>query len=142
MELVLAFHGKLFCHMEQIVFPIIPIDVFQIEAEGLTATHGFGIAFAQQQSIVGFLTGAHQTINQRLVQFIHSPLNIGAREFIFHTGIGVAVQFAQLSPEDVLQQHMVLAAPLFLAVFRRNVCVTHGLKKLNGRFLANIGLKI
>ena len=118
MELVLAFHSEFFCHMEQVVFPVIPVDVFEIEAERLTSTHGFGIAFSQQKSIVNFLTGAHQTIDQWFVQFIHSTLNVGSGEFIFRTGIGVAVQFAQLSPEDIFQQNMVFAAPLFLAVFR------------------------
>ena len=39
-------------------------------------------------------------------------------KFILRTGILITIQLAQLSPEDILQQNMVLAAPLLLAIFR------------------------
>ena len=119
-----------------------PVDVFQIEAEGLAAAHSFRVAFAQQQSVIDLLTGAHQTVGQRFVQLLHGPLNIGSGELVFRAGIAVAVQPAQLSPEDVFQKHMVAAAPLLFTVFGRDVDITHGLQKFNSRFLAGIHFQI
>ena len=124
MLLVLAFYRVFFCDMEQVVIPVIPVNILQIKAERFTVTNSFRIALAHQQRIIDFLAGTHQTISQRFVQFVHSPFNVGSRELIHRTGIGVAVQFAQLSPENVLQQNMVLAPPLFLAVFRRNIDIS------------------
>ena len=100
-KLILAFYSEFFRHMEQVVFRMLPVDVFQIEAEGLSAAHSFRVAFAQQQSIVDLLAGAHQTVGQRFVQLLHGPLDIGSGEFVFRAGIAVAVQPAQLSPEDI-----------------------------------------
>ena len=140
--LVPAVYGEFLGHMEEVVVPVVPVDVFQIEAEGLAAAHGFGIAFAQQEGIVNLLTGAHQTVYQRLVQLVHSTLDVGGGELIFCTGVGVAVQSAQLPTEDIFQQNMVSAAPLFFAVLRGDVGISHGLEQFNSRDLACLPLKI
>ena len=87
--------------MEQVVLRMLPIYVFQVEAEGLAAAHSFRVAFAQQQSVIDFLTGTHQTVGQRFVQLLHGPLDVCGRELVFRAGIAVAVQPAQLSPEDI-----------------------------------------
>ena len=61
-KLILAFYSEFFRHMEQVVLRMLPVDVFQIEAEGLSAAHSFRVAFAQQQSVIDLFAGAHQTI--------------------------------------------------------------------------------
>ena len=48
----------------------------------------------------------------------------------------------RLSPEDIFQQNMVSAAPLFFAVLRGDVGISHGLEQFNGRNLACLPLKI
>ena len=142
MLLVLAFYCKFFCHMKYIVLRMIPINVLQIETEHFTFANGFQIAFAQKKRIIDFLAGAHKTIGQRLVQIIHGPLDIGRGKLILCTGIGVSIELAQLTAQDILQQHMILTAALLLTVLRRYVCVTHGLKKFNSRLLACIDFQI
>ena len=61
-KLILAFYSEFFRHMEQVVLRVFPVDVFQIEAERLSAAHSFRVAFAQQQSVIDLFAGAHQTI--------------------------------------------------------------------------------
>ena len=142
MLLVLTVHGELFRHMEHVILRILPVYVFQIETEHPAFPDGFRITFAQQQRIVDFLTGAHKAVGQRLVEVLHSPLNVGGRELVLDAGIGVPVQPAKLAPQDIFQQHMVFAAALFFAIFGRYVCVTHGLQKFNGGILAGVDLQI
>ena len=50
-------------NMEQVVLRMLPINVFQIETEGFTLTYSLWIAFAQQQGIINFFTGADQTVS-------------------------------------------------------------------------------
>ena len=77
MLLVLTVYGKLLRHMEHIVLRILPINVFQIEAEHSAFTDGFRITFAQQQRIIDLLTGTHKAICQRLVEVFHGSLDVG-----------------------------------------------------------------
>ena len=57
-ELVPAVYCKLLGNMEQVVLRMLPVNVFQIETEGFSLAHGLGIAFAQQQGVIDFFTGA------------------------------------------------------------------------------------
>ena len=142
MLLVQTVHREFFRHVEQVVLRVFPVNIFQVKAEGLSVAHSFRIAFAQQQGIVDLLAGAHQPIGQWLVQFLHGPLNVGSRKFVFRTGIAVTVQLAQLAPEDVFQQYMVSAAPLPFTVLGGNVGIAHGSEKFNSRFLAGADFEI
>ena len=62
-EFVPAVYCKLLSNMEQIVLRMLPVNVFQIETEGFTLSYSLWIAFAQQQSIIDFFTGADQTVS-------------------------------------------------------------------------------
>ena len=62
-KLVPTVYCKLLGNMEQVVLRMLPVDVFQIETEGFSLAHGLRIAFAQQQGIIDFFTGADQTIS-------------------------------------------------------------------------------
>ena len=62
-KLVPTVYCKLLGNMEQVVLRMLPVDVFQIETEVFSLAHGLGIAFAQQQGIIDFFTGADQTIS-------------------------------------------------------------------------------
>ena len=95
---------------------MLPVNIFQIETEGFTLTYSLWIAFAQQQGIIDFFTGADQAVGEGLVQIFHSPLNVGGGELVFRTGEGIAVEPPQLASEDVFQQNVVSAASLRLAV--------------------------
>ena len=54
----------------------------------------------------------------------------------------VAIELAQLTAQDVFQQHMILAAALLFAVLRRYVCVSHGLQKHNSRLLTCVNFRV
>ena len=62
-ELVPTVYCKLLGNMEQVVLRMLPVNIFQIEAEGFTLTYSFWIAFAQQQGVIDFFTGADQTVS-------------------------------------------------------------------------------
>ena len=62
-ELVPAVYCKLLGNMEQVVLRMFPVNVFQVETEGFALSHSLWIAFAQQQGIIDFFTGADQTIS-------------------------------------------------------------------------------
>ena len=100
--LVQAVHREFLGDMEHVVFRVLPIDVFQVKTKRFALSDSFRIAFSQQKGVIDLLAGTHQTIGQGLVQILHGPLNIGGGEFIFRTGVGIAVQPAKLPPEDVL----------------------------------------
>ena len=105
-------YGVFLCYMEQVVLRMIPVDVFQIEAQELTFTYGFLIAFAQQEGVVDPLAGANEAISERFVQVFHSSFNIGRGKFIFDTTVGIAVELAQLATEDIFQQDVVVVPAL------------------------------
>ena len=135
-QLITAVNGEFFGYMEQIVFRMLPVDIPQVEAENFPFAHGLGVAFAQKQRIVDLFTGAHQTICERFVQIVHGTFNVGSGKFIFRTGKGVPVQTAQLSAQNVFQQHMVPAAALRVAVLRGNIGIPHGLQQIERGLLA------
>ena len=62
-ELVPAVYCKLLSNMEQIVLRMLPVNIFQVEAEGFTLSYSLWIAFAQQQGIIDFFTGADQAVS-------------------------------------------------------------------------------
>ena len=62
-KLVPAVYCKLLGNMEQVVLRMFPVNVFQIETEGFTLTYSLWIAFAQQQGIIDFFTGADQAVS-------------------------------------------------------------------------------
>ena len=62
-ELVPAVYCKLLSNMEQVVLRMLPVNIFQVEAEGFTLTYSLWIAFAQQQGIIDFFTGADQAVS-------------------------------------------------------------------------------
>ena len=62
-KLVPAVYCKLLGNMEQVVLQMFPINILQIETEGFTLTYSLWIAFAQQQGIINFFTGADQTVS-------------------------------------------------------------------------------
>ena len=142
MLLVPTVHGELFRHMEHVILRILPVNVFQVEVEHSAFADGFRITFAQQQRIIDFFAGTHKAVGQRLVQILHGSLDVCGGEFIFRTGIRITVELAELPTQNVLQQHMISTAPLLFAVLRRDVYVTHGLKKPDSRFLACVDFQI
>ena len=62
-ELVPTVYCKLLGNMEQVVLRMFPVNVFQIETEGFALTYSLWIAFAQQQGIIDFFTGADQAVS-------------------------------------------------------------------------------
>ena len=46
-ELVPAVHRKLLGDMEQVVFPMLPVNKFQVKTESFTFSHSLRVAFAQ-----------------------------------------------------------------------------------------------
>ena len=71
-KLILAFYSEFFRHMEQVVLRMLPVDVFQIEAEGLSAAHSFRVAFAQQQSVIDLFAGVQKKV----------PLNLNIPQYL------------------------------------------------------------
>ena len=63
MKLIPTVYCKLLSNIEQVVLRMLPVDVFQVETESFTLTYSLWIAFAQQQSIIYFFTGADQAIS-------------------------------------------------------------------------------
>lgn len=53
-ELVPTIYCKFPGNMEQVVFRMLPADIFQVEAESFTLTYSFWIALAQQQGVIDF----------------------------------------------------------------------------------------
>ncbi|CDA79109.1 unknown [Clostridium sp. CAG:242] len=137
-KLVPAVYRKFFGDMKQVILWMLPVNVFQVETESFTLSYNLWIAFAQQQGIIDFFTGAHQAVGEGLIQFLHSSLDVGRGKLVFRTGEGIAVKPPQLASKNVFQQHMVPAAPLRLAVLWGNIGITHGSQQINGRLLANI----
>ena len=111
-KLVPAVHRKFLGHMEKVILRVLPVDVFQVEAEVFSLAHGFRITFPQQKGIIDLFTGTHQAVGKRLVQILHGPLNIGGGELVFCAREGVAVEPPQLAAENVFQQHMIAAPSL------------------------------
>ena len=62
-ELVPAIYCKLLGNMEQVVLRMFPVNVFQVETEGFALSHSLWIAFAQQQGIIDFFTGANKAVS-------------------------------------------------------------------------------
>ena len=62
-NLVPAVYCKLLSNMEQIVLRMLPVNIFQVEAEGFTLSYSLWITFAQQQGIIDFFTGADQAVS-------------------------------------------------------------------------------
>ena len=62
-KLVPAVYCKLLGNMEQVVLRMFPVNIFQIETEGFALTYSLWIAFAQQQGIIDFFTGADQAVS-------------------------------------------------------------------------------
>ena len=62
-ELVPAVYCKLLGNMEQVVLRMFPVNVFQVETEGFALSHSLWIAFAQQQGIIDFFTGANKAVS-------------------------------------------------------------------------------
>ena len=62
-ELVPTIYGKLLGNMEQVVLRMFPVNVFQVETEGFALSHSLWIAFAQQQGIIDFFTGANKAVS-------------------------------------------------------------------------------
>ena len=63
MKLVPTVYCKLLSNMEQVVFRMFPVNVFQIKTEGFTLSYSLWIAFAQQQCVIDFFTGADQAVS-------------------------------------------------------------------------------
>ena len=62
-ELVPAIYRKLLGNMEQVVLWMFPVNILQIETESLALTYSLWIAFAQQQGIIDFFTGANKAVS-------------------------------------------------------------------------------
>ena len=142
MLLVLTVNGVFICDMEHIVLRVLPVDILQVKTEQLPFSNGFLIAAAQQQRIVNPLACAHQPLGQSELQVIHGALNIGGGEFIYRAAIFIAIEFAQLPPQHVAQQHPVGTAALQHAVVGGNVAVAHGLQELYGGLLAGVFFEV
>ena len=118
MLLVLTVNGEFLGDMKNVVAEIIPVDIFQIEAEQLAFADNLRIAFAEQQRVIDFFACAHKAVKQRLVKVVYRSFDIRGGKLVLGSGIGVAVQPAQLTAENILQQHMITAAALLGAVLR------------------------
>ena len=116
MTLVLALDRKLLRHMEDVVSPILPVDVLQIEAEQFPFADRLLIAPSQQQRIINLLARADKSVGERLVKVLHCPFDVRRGELIFDAGIRIPVQPPQLPAQDVLQKNMVASATLHFAV--------------------------
>ena len=92
-----AFHRKFFRDMVKVLRRVLPVNVLQVEVQQPSFAYSFGIAFAQHKCIIDFFAGAHKAVRQRYFQIIHGVLNVDCRKFIFHTAIGITVQFPQLT---------------------------------------------
>lgn len=121
---------------------MLPVDVFQIEALHPSFADSFFVTVAQQQLIVDLFAAAHKAVNQRFIQILHGAFDVRGGEFVFYTRVFIAVQTAQLPTQHVLQQNMVMAAPLLSAVLRRYIRISHGLKQFHCRLLGGIGFFI
>ena len=118
MLLVLTVNGEFLGDMKYVVAEIIPVDIFQIEAEQLAFADNLRIAFAEQQRVIDLFACAHKTVKQRLVKVLYRAFDICGRKLVFDSGIGITVQPAQLTAENIFQQHMITAAALLGAVLR------------------------
>ena len=123
---VLAVHGELLRDVEHVVLRVVPVDIAEIEAEHFAVADGLRIAFAQQQRVVNLFAGAHEAIGQRFVEVLHGALDVGGGELVFRARIDIAVEPAELTAQDVPEQHMIPAAALLVAIRRGNVGVAHG----------------
>ena len=121
---------------------MLPVDVFQIETLHPPFADGLFVAVAQKQLIVDLFTAAHKAFNQRFVQILHGAFDVRGGEFVFDACIFITVQTAQLPPQDILQQHMVMAAALLPAVLRRDIRISHDLKQFQRRLLGGIRFQI
>ena len=121
-----AVHGELLRDVEHVVLRVVPVDIAEIEAEHFAVADGLRIAFAQQQRVVNLFAGAHEAIGQRFIEVLHGALDVGGGELVFCARIDIAVEPAELTAQDVPEQHMIPAAALLVAIRRGNVGVAHG----------------
>ena len=137
-----AVHGEFLRDVEHIVLRIVPVDISEVKAEHFAVADGLRIAFAQQQRVVNLFAGAHEAVRQRFVQILHGALDVGGGELVFRARIDIAVEPAELTAQDVPEQHMIPAAALLVAIRRGNVGVAHGLKQRKGGALACVNFQI
>ena len=137
-----AVHGELLRDVEHVVLRVVPVDIAEIEAEHFAVADGLRIAFAQQQRVINLLAGAHEAVRQRFVQILHGALDVGGGELVFCARIDIAVEPAELTAQDVPEQHVIPAAALLVAIRRGNVGVAHGLKQRKGGALACVDFQI
>ena len=137
-----AVHGELLRDVEHVVLRRLPVDILEVEAEHFAVADGLRIAFAQQQRVINLLAGAHEAVRQRFVQILHGALDVGGGELVFRARIDIAVEPAELTAQDVPEQHMIPAAALLVAIRRGNVGVAHGLKQRKGGALACVDFQI
>ena len=116
--LVLTVNGKFFGHMKKVFVEIIPVDISQVEAEQLAFADNLRIAFAEEQCVIDFFACAYKAVKQRLVKIFDRAFDIRGGKLVFGSGIGITVQPAQLTAENIFQQHMIAAATLLGAVLR------------------------
>ena len=137
-----AFHRKFFRDMVKVLRRVLPVNVLQVEVQQPPFAYSFGIAFTQHKRIIDFLAGAHKAVRQRYFQIIHGVLNVDCRKFIFHTAVGIAVQFPQLTAQHIPQQHPVATSALLTAFFRGEICIPHGLQQFQRRLFADVGFGV
>ena len=137
-----AVHGELLRDVEHVVLRIVPVDILEVEAEHFSVADGLRVALAQQQRVVNLLAGAHEAVRQRFVQILHGALDVGGGKLVFRARIDIAVEPAELTAQDVPEQHAIPAAALLVAIRRGNVGVAHGLKQRKGRALACVDFQI